>query len=222
MDRGGASNFFLEIKNFFLDLIFPIECFVCRREGAWVCDECFEKIKPDVHSLRGEALNKIITFYSYDNEIVKNLIHGLKYRFVEDLAQTIGILFVRELDKIIGQIGEPDVLLPVPLHKKRYLERGFNQGELIAKFLAQKTGWTLRTDILSRIRETVSQASLEEEARRENIKGAFGPLGDPNIVNKKIVLVDDVFTTGATMEECAKFLKRAGAREVVGLAFAKG
>ncbi|MBU1146246.1 ComF family protein [Patescibacteria group bacterium] len=210
------------IKKFILDIIFPTDCFGCEKEGELVCEDCFQKIMPSVRSFHGENLDKIITFYSYDDKIIKNLIHGLKYRFVEDSARHIGKLVERELGKILEQIGCPDIFSPVPLHKKRYLERGFNQGEEIAKFLVTKIGWPLRTDILVRVRETVSQVSLKEEARKKNIEGAFWLLGNSDIKNKKIVLLDDVVTTGATMEECARVLKQAGAKEVLGLAFARG
>jgi competence protein ComFC len=108
------------IKKFILDIIFPIECLGCGKEGEWFCGECQKnKINSDHNSLRGEFLNRAFTFYSYDNEILKRLIHGLKYRYVEDLAQPLGALLVKELRDIKEQIGSPDFIVPVPLYKKR-------------------------------------------------------------------------------------------------------
>ncbi len=210
------------VKTFFLDLIFPIDCLGCGKEGEWVCGDCKKNIRPDRHSLRGESLDKIFSFYSYDSEIVKELIHGLKYRFVEDLAAPLGDLLVGELEKVRGQIGQPDFIVPVPLHEKRLLERGFNQSELLAIKISERFGWPVENMVLTRSRATASQVDFDEEGRKKNIGGAFFAADREKILNKKIVLVDDVTTTGATMEECARVLKRVGAREVLGVAFAKG
>jgi ComF family protein len=210
------------LKKFILDIIFPIECLGCGKEGEWLCSECQNKIIPDHHSLRGEFLNRIFSFYSYDNELLKKIIHGLKYRFVEDLAAPLGALLVRELEKIQEQTGAPDFIMPIPLHKKRLLERGFNQSELLALKIREYFGWPVEKEVLVRSRMTASQVKLDEVGRKENVKSAFSIIDASKILNKKVVLVDDVTTTGATMEECAKVLKAAGAREVLGIALAKG
>jgi competence protein ComFC len=209
------------IKKFILDIIFPIECLGCGKEGEWFCGECQKnKINSDHNSLRGEFLNRAFTFYSYDNEILKRLIHGLKYRYVEDLAQPLGALLVKELRDIKEQIGSPDFIVPVPLYKKRLLERGFNQAELLARNVGDSFGWSVENGIIERLKMTMPQVNLDEAGRRKNISGAFSIIDLQKILNKKIVLMDDVITTGATMEECAKVLKAGGAREVLGVALA--
>jgi ComF family protein len=215
-------SLFLEFKRFIFDTIFPIECLGCGREGEWLCGACLNKINPDHHSLRGEFLDRIFTFYLYDNEILKRAIHGLKYRFVEDLTLSLGKIFVSEIKKVKEQIGKPDFVSPVPLHKKRLLERGFNQSELLSLEISKQFGWPTESGALERSRMTAPQVALDETERKTNIRGAFAVIDSTKILNKKIVLVDDVFTTGATMEECAKVLKEGGAKEVVGLALAKG
>lgn len=210
------------VKKFIFDIIFPIECLGCGREGEWLCESCFEKIMPDIHFTRGENLDKIITLYSYNNEIIKKLIHGMKYRFVEELALPIGALLFRELKKVEGQVGKPDFITPVPLHKKRLLERGFNQSELLALKISEYFGCSVEKDVIARSRLTASQVSLDGVGRKENMRDAFLAVDISKILNQKIILIDDVFTTGATMEACARVLKNVGAREVLGLALAKG
>lgn len=167
-------------------------------------------------------MDRIFTFYSYDNELLKKIIHGLKYKFVEDLASPLGTLLIRELKKVEGQIGKPDFIVPVPLHRKRLLERGFNQSELLALKILEYFEWPVENTVLLRTRMTAPQVSQDEAGRKENVGNAFSAVDPSKILNKKIVLLDDVFTTGATMEECAKVLKSAGAKEVLGLALAKG
>jgi len=218
----GIKDLVLNIKNLFLDIIFPIECLGCGKEGEWLCGECQNKIRPDSHSLRGEFLDRIFTFYSYDNELLKKLIHGLKYKFVEELVLPLGEILVRELKKVEGQIGRPDFIVPVPLHRKRLLERGYNQSELLSLKISEHFGWPMENKVLARSRRTASQVSLSGGARKENVCGAFVVINSSKVLNKKIVLVDDVTTTGATMEECVKALKQAGAREVLGVALTKG
>lgn len=220
--RVGIRKLILNIKNFVLDILFPVECLECGREGEWLCSECQNRIRAEGHSLRGEFLERVFTFYSYDNELLKKAIHGLKYKFVEEMSSPLGKILVKEIEKIEGQIGRPDFIAPVPLHRGRFLERGYNQSELLALRISEHFGWPVENKAIARSQRTSSQVSLSGEARRENVCGAFTVINFSKVLNKKIVLVDDVTTTGATMEECAKVLKQAGAREVFGVALAKG
>lgn len=208
-------------KKFILDIIFPIECLGCGREEEWLCINCFKKIMPNTRVIHGKNLDKVITLYSYDNEVIKKLIHGLKYKFMEDLALPLGALLSKELKKLEEQIGKPDFIAPIPLHKKRLLERGFNQAELLALKISECFGWPVEKNVIMRSRLTASQVDLDEAGRKENMKDAFSVTDLAKVLNQKIILIDDVFTTGATMEECARVLKNVGAREVLGLALAK-
>lgn len=208
-------------KKFILNIIFPIECLGCGKEEEWLCGGCFEKIMPNTRVIHGKNLDKVITLFSYDNEVIKKLIHGLKYRFMEDLALPLGALLSKELKKMEGQIGKPDFIAPIPLHKKRLLERGFNQAELLALKISECFGWPVEKNVIMRSRLTASQVDLDEAGRKENMKDAFSVTDLAKVLNQKIILIDDVFTTGATMEECARVLKNVGAREVLGLALAK-
>ena len=208
-------------KKFILDIIFPIECLGCGREEEWLCINCFKKIMPNIRVIHGKNLDKVITLYSYDNEVIKKLIHGLKYKFMEDLALPLGALLSKELKKMEEQVGKPDFIAPIPLHKKRLLERGFNQAELLALKISECFGWPVEKNVIMRSRLTASQVDLDEAGRKENMKDAFSATDLAKALNQKIILIDDVFTTGATMEECARVLKNVGAREVLGLALAK-
>jgi len=247
------SNSLTLVKNFFnyvLDILFPIQCLGCGREGAWICKECFENISLNIESVcpfcgksspfgrvcfscQGKYyLKGVMVASTYDNKILKNMIQAFKYNFVRSLAKPLGqilINFLEETRKInfssedVGILQNPQgvLLIPIPLHRKRFLERDFNQAELLAIEVANRFGFKLSSDILKRLRYTPPQVKLKREAREENIKRAFSCVAPEAVKGKKILLLDDVFTTGATVNECAQVLKKAGAREIWGLVLAK-
>ncbi|MFC1502203.1 ComF family protein [bacterium] len=118
-------------------------------------------------------------------------------------------------------IDKESILIPVPLHKLRYRERGFNQSEIICRSIGSTVSIPVETDILVRTRNTFTQTKLEAEERIRNVNEAFR-VRDPNSVQSRtVILVDDVVTTGSTMNSCAKCLKNAGAEKVIGLALAR-
>ena len=217
-----AKDFFVYLRKLIADTLFPIECLGCGKEGCWLCVDCLSTIRPDKHSLSGESLDRILTFYSYDQELLKKAIHFLKYKFVEDLAEPLGGLIVKNIREMGSRPGKEFIIIGIPLFRKRLIERGFNQAVLLAKIVSRDLGWPMEENALQRVRATVPQVELEEEGRAQNIKNAFAVFDSSKIINKKIILVDDVLTTGATMEECAKTLKLSGAKEVWGVALAKG
>lgn len=116
---------------------------------------------------------------------------------------------------------QPDILIPIPLAKKRQKERGFNQSEEIGKELSKFLKIPLVNNALIKVRETLPQVELSGKEREENIKGAFWCRDENMVKNKTIFLVDDVFTTGSTMEEAARVLKEAGAKKVWGITVAR-
>lgn len=124
-------------------------------------------------------------------------------------------------NQLFQQSGENSVFIPMPLHKNKKRKRGFNQSEIIAKELSLALNIPLKTNILVKTENTQSQTNLTREERAKNIKNAFQTKNPSEIEGKIIFLVDDVFTTGATMEEAAKTLKKAGASHVWGLAVAR-
>jgi ComF family protein len=146
-------------------------------------------------------------------DIVREAVHGLKFRGRRALAAPLGDL-VLEMGRASLAVPEPDLLVPVPLHPRRQRERGFNQALLLARRIAR--GWALpvRADVLSRITHTAPQSELTADARRANVRGAFA-LRRPEIVaGRHVVLVDDILTTGATASACAACLRDGGAAVV--------
>jgi ComF family protein len=161
---------------------------------------------------------KAVAYGSYDGGL-RELIHLLKYEQVLPAAAVLGRLLaegVRGLESSWSQ--RPVLIIPVPLHARKLRQRGFNQSELIAREFIKLKGGTncaaLQTRVLQRRRETESQIGLTRHQRRENIRGAFTVVKPQGVAGREILLVDDVFTTGTTVSECARVLLRAGASKV--------
>lgn len=205
-------------------------CLHCKRKNTYG-EFCFED-KEDY------ALNGVWIAANYDNPLLSEVIKKTKYNFSYEAAPVLGKvmaaffyeLFAENTDKdedaqarLSGVIDsfEKTSVIPVPLHKKRKNWRGFNQAELIAGQFASRTYLPLITDKLVRIKYLRPQAGLKEKERVENIKSCFIWKGE-NLMGKNIILIDDVVTTGSTLNECAKVLKENGAGEVWGLVVAKG
>ena len=164
-------------------------------------------------------LNGLYYLTSYRNELIQKLIHQLKYQYTEEIAEILG----KQLAVMLEQ--NFDYLVPIPLHKKRYAERGFNQAELLAHHIVGTChGMSLQNDIISRTKYTHAQAQLSHEERKLNMQNIFtvNKKKIDLIKDKKILLIDDVYTTGATMNECAKILKKYDAKEIWGITIAKG
>lgn len=148
---------------------------------------------------------------------VSEMVYGLKYRNIRVLAPELGRLMADHLDP---GASLADVLVPVPLHRRRERERGYNQSELLARELSKQTGIDLLPRALSRTRDIPPQVSISwHQERKRNMEGAFACTGD--LRGLRVLLVDDVVTTGSTMSSCAGVFKAAGATRVWGLALAR-
>ncbi len=143
----------------------------------------------------------------------QELIHRLKYGKKVHLARPLGLMAANHLDGFLNDTGA-EMIVPVPLHAKRLKERGFNQSILLAHFLSKSRHIPISRNNLRRIRWTEPQISLSPEDRVKNVRGAFAIRKPELFEDKKLVLVDDVYTTGSTVGECAKILKRAGAGQI--------
>jgi ComF family protein len=229
------SNF-KGVWEYIKDVLFPKYCLACKREGEWLCEKCLEKLrsevrpqffcpvcyldKPDGRVCIGCASKSYLDGSSssadYSTELIADMIQKLKYEYIEELAGVFGKLAV-----IPNLIGNPVdyVVLPVPLHRRRYVERGFNQAELLAREWGRVLNMPVRTDVLLRARHTAHQVGLGREERKNNLTNAFAVKGI--LPAKRVILVDDVFTTGSTLQECARVLKSAGAEEVWGMTVAR-
>ncbi len=161
------------------------------------------------------AFDAAYSFGSYEG-VLRELIHLFKYARIRPLAGPLG-------EFLAGAIPRDqtfDAVVPVPLHWRRRWQRGFNQSALLARAIAKRYGIPLRA-ALGRTRATPTQAGLTNARRRSNVSGAFRVVGKAQVANRRILLVDDVMTTGATANACAAALKRAGARYVALLTLAR-
>lgn len=207
-----------------LSLIFPQRCPACRKwsEGSGWCEACLaqlakpQQIAPALHNLHW--LDACLTATDYTGS-VQRLIRDMKFRRMTRQAARLRQLLPPAA--AYGQYCRVDAVVPVPLHADRLRERGFNQTALIFKpwALRHKLVWA---EALIRTRATAPQWELTLKERRQNIKGAFSITRPELVKGKTILLVDDIFTSGLTMDECARVLKQAGAVRVKGLALASG
>ena len=157
---------------------------------------------------------------------LKELIHLLKFERVRPAAGVLGRLLAEAIAKLEPGLPQGAIsVFIVPLHKRKQAERGFNQAELVAKAalkqLARPERFKMVTFVLVRRRETSSQIGLTSHQRRENLRGAFAVTDPTRVAGKNILLVDDVLTTGTTLSECAKVLRRAGASAVWAVTIAR-
>lgn len=239
-------NLYLKIKNFILYLIFPRTCFNCSvdlplKEQTFLCKDCLKKLKKpgpitcqrcgitlksggahcfNCRGTKGKLFKcSLIRSALEFNEPARALIHGLKYEKYINIAKFFAPLMHKTLLEN-PEMLEAEYFVPVPIHKKRLKKRGFNQAQILAEELSLLVDIPVLTALI-RIKNTKSQTKLTKKERAENIKEAF-LCPDPKAVKKKaIILIDDVCTTSATLEECAKVLKKAGAREVYALCATK-
>jgi len=229
------------LRALILDLLFPIECFNCRCEGDYLCEKCFwelkfndgEYLKRARANLKTPNLEKIIIAGDFENSILHNLIIKYKYNFISALGKTLArflILFwqnqvlKQDPNQAKSYFAQPArlnlLVIPIPLSKKRRQWRGFNQAEILAREFSAYFNYELNLD-LKRLKHKKPQATLNEAERLENVKSIFAWQGK-NLSNYTIILIDDVITTGATLNEAALVLKEAGAKKIYGLVIAKG
>jgi ComF family protein len=160
--------------------------------------------------------SKAFVLYTFSDKIMQ-IVHLYKYNGKKSLGLRIG----DEAGKFISTIPllrKADMLVPVPLHRVRRRERGYNQSEIIARRAAAATGIPVSAECLRRIVDNPSQTGLSLEERHENVKGIFKVTAPEEVVGKTLILIDDVMTTGVTMNECARVFREAGAADIVTLA----
>lgn len=210
-----------------LSLIFPPRCVRCGLVGLFLCDECLFRLTKNDEVVA----NDIFAVFDYRDPAVKKAISCLKYRQVRDLGEPLArklyeVFLTTAGDELIfGRGIGPIAVVPVPLHPKRQRERGFNQAEDLAKHFCalDPINFELRTDLVFKIKKTQPQARQKERRLRlNNLKGAFAAGPREKIANQTIVLIDDVITTGATINEIKKLLQKNGARKIYALAVAHG
>lgn len=237
-----------------LNMLYPPTCPLCERllpmfsgdadtdESGGICPECAKSLQPvgDIHCLKcGKELSDEKQQYCYDckrlrhefeqgaaafvySDAVKRSVYRFKYKGQREYAKWYGKMLALHCKRQIG-LWQPEVIVPVPLHKSRYRKRGYNQAALMARELGGRLGIPVREDYLMRIRNTAPMKQLSENGRAKNLENAFF-ISDNSVKYKKVMLVDDIYTTGATMDACARALKLHGVLSVycVSLCVGKG
>jgi ComF family protein len=215
---------FRTVANRILASLFEPPCAACRKplaqplDGA-VCGECWTRLRlapPLVDHLRAsDAVDWSCAVDRYEGHM-KEIIHALKYERRRSIAPPLGELMRQTGARLLQ---DADLVVPVPLHPRREYQRGFNQADDLARHLGVPV-----VPLLKRVVFTQSQIELPKERRHENVKNAFAFCPDPRSLipdPRVVVLVDDVSTTGSTLDACARVLKRAGVREVRALTAAR-
>ena len=230
----------------FLDAIFPIRCIGCGKFGNYICRGClgsisikknFECIRCKRNTPFGQtcylcaktnSIDQLLIVADYKNPLVEKALKFLKYKFISDLEGPLLVLMKKylkwlTLDKKFNIFEANPLLIPVPLHPRRLNWRGFNQSELFARDLADTFQMEMVSDVIERIINSTPQADIKErEERLKNLNGIFKVSNEDKIAGREILLIDDVCTTGATLNECARVLKENGATKIVGLVVARG
>ncbi|MEK7459476.1 MAG: ComF family protein [Patescibacteria group bacterium] len=210
----------MNILNTILDIVFPVNCIFCKKRGEDFCIDCINSAK----DAERESAKWIFPLYDYRHPPIKKALWFLKYnkkkKIASIFAKIMYHIILEELsDLSIMENFKNPILIPIPLTKKRQRERGYNQAELIAKKLIElddNENFILKNDILIKNKETIHQANIKNRnIRLKNLIGSFIVKNKEEIKNRNIILIDDITTTGATLNEARKTLKKAGAKKIV-------
>jgi ComF family protein len=206
-----------------LDILFPKICFGCGKEGIYLCPDCLKKeeIVEGYLPKSVPILNGLTSLYRYRGGVRKAIL-ALKYKFAADIAKELGLHAAQAVKSEKTFPEGRKILIPIPIFKTRENWRGFNQTEEIGKALATTLGWGFRTDLLVKLKSTAPQTGLSGKRRIENLRSSFGVKPRTILGYSQVVLFDDVWTTGSTLNEAARVLQEAGAKQVWGLTLAKG
>jgi ComF family protein len=225
------SENFKDFAQSLWNFLYPPICHICQanlqNSEHLICEICWNKIKSDTGNFdfydsrhkREDYFFKEARFTSDFNEHIRKIMHLLKYKDFRTIAFKLGEILA-ELVNNDKNYKSADFIIPVPLHSVKFRERGYNQAELIAKGLSKKTNIPYYTDIIKRRINTVSQTQFDIEGRKKNVKSAFQITKPENVKGKIAIILDDVITTGSTINEIAGELINAGTKEVLALAFA--
>lgn len=223
------------LKNIVFVLVFPARCVNCEELGAYICPKCRAKIIrikaqscPLCHRItaRGElcgacksksALTGVVALGYFHDPILREVIHKLKYEELSAISLELSGMLV----EVIRSLNIPvDLITYVPMSRKHKNERGYNQAELMAREISRQLEVPLYRGIV-KSKTTKHQVGLRRKERITNLRGAFSLKNDRLLVGKKVLVVDDVLTTGATLGECARALRAAGATRVWGAVLAR-
>ena len=213
------------ILNRALDLIFPPICGFCGKVyNKYICDDCIRIVNVIALNKQDNYNNKFFKKHLYIfkyEDIIREKIIKFKFENETYLHRTFAEAILNN-EENIKFIEQYDYLIPVPIHKKRKKQRGYNQSELIARVICNEIkNIKLQTNIIVKDKNIVPQSTLNQKERERNIKNVCKIVNKKNVKNKKILLLDDIYTTGSTANECSKILIEAGCKEVGILTIAK-
>jgi len=209
----------IKTKEWIIDVLMPKKCLGCGREGSYICKDC-ETFLSEVEPSKVEPCS-IMSVWEYEG-LMEKLILKIKYEGCYDIIDELVDMAFKKIDL---KLPKDTIITFVPMYKKKEKYRGFNQAELIARKVGEKTS-CLAVKLLEKAKDNRSQVGLNPQERLENVKGVFGVL-KPSFNSEKlgfvksVLLVDDVYTTGATMNECMKVLKKAGVKNIYGFTLVK-
>ena len=196
-----------------LDIFYPQMCGICEKESRnSLCFECRKKIQIEfkfttIYSKK-QNFSEQYYLFQYKN-LIRNLILQIKFQRKPYIYKTIEY-FLKNNKKKLEKLKKYDIIIVVPLSWKRMLKRGYNQSLLIAKIISNILQVKIESKILYKTKNIVPQSTLNKKERKENIKGAFKVKNIEKIRNKKILIIDDIYTTGSTLNECSRNLMRNG------------
>jgi ComF family protein len=212
-----------------LELLLPPACAGCGRAGSLLCDRCVARLRPpfdpadrfvapDAGVVVGDRLAVAIAAFAYEGPM-RRALAALKYTGASALAPILATLAEPAMGRVLAIAGD-SCFVPVPVHRERRRERGYNQAEAIARALGSRAG-APTLDVLERVRPTTKQHRLDRAARLANMRDAFAVRAAVRELPPTVVIVDDIITTSATLEACASVLRGAGVEEVYGFAVAR-
>lgn len=220
------------------DLLFPKTCLECGKSGAYICNACLAKVrlakpvcpyceKASIDGLthikcsKKLGLNGLISIWEYEG-IVRKAILALKYKYSTEVGRELCGIFAEYIRNSVFLVPNACILVPIPLYWYRENKRGFNQSAELGRQISGIFGWKFVPDLLVRTKLTKPQTGLSGEERRQNLNGVFSLIPKHDLSNMNYVLLfDDVFTTGSTLFEATKVLKRAGVKKIWGLTIAR-
>ena len=214
-----------KIKNFLLSILFPVKCIGCKKKNEILCDFCISKIQKNEKILE----KNVTALFNYKDPLIKKIIWELKYHHKRYLGEKLGQLLYEFLIEDIADIkaytpGRSIFVIPVPISNKKNRIRGYNQSCAIAKGFCNRAGigiFELKDKIIFKNKETIPQAKITNRKKRlENIRGVFEIKNSEIIKGRTIIVIDDVTTTGGTINEIMKIIKENGAKRVLGFTIA--
>lgn len=201
-----------------LPIFFPRVCGICKKKinEKYTCEKCSNILK---YTMKRQLCVRNINSYVDQHiglflyqDFIRKVILQFKFEGKAYIANTFAELMCQVIvDKKIF----PDLIIPVPIHSKRYRERGYNQSELLSKWISKKLNIQHDTKTLIKVKNNLAQSTLDKACRKKNVLNVYQINSKANISEKKILLIDDIYTTGATVNECARLLKQNGALEVI-------